>query len=89
MQHPGYPIDLFLQILETEDSIPKLSIKEFNYKKEKEKEKNKSEKLENRFVYACCLKGLSEPGEKAYYHISKGEHDPLLKERQQEEKTWM
>lgn len=33
------------------------------------------EKTENRYIFACCLKGVSEPGEFAYPHLTREEYE--------------
>lgn len=71
MGHPGMLINIKNKKLEEVLSIKQAKMQEIRHKSSQEKAS------ENLYIYACCFKGLNEPGEVAYMHIQEGEDDPL------------
>ena len=82
MQHPGYMINLIDKEIDTVQSVQEAKIDEIQHKKMVEKDN------QTKYLFACCLKGLSELGQKAYYHIKEGEEDECEKEREEKMHKW-
>jgi hypothetical protein len=69
MQHPGRIIDTRTKIFDN-SSPEELMARKYRQKKEKPDEKNNED---DRYVYACCLKNLSEQGCQSFYHLEENQ----------------